>query len=208
MQFLGLASVAALVGIAGVGAASTLRDKTQPDVTATSEGNVSIGDSRAASKSKAPAPVVQAPAVVLQAQEAPVDSTPKPAPAPVTRPAPRGGFVLVEGKTQLTDSIYAIRTGDSVLVNFDAYGYRTRRSDKFEGTLRESLPLVFGRLATSNIDTLAAGQLVANHDVIGSLASEGMRITLGNGATARVRVLTREVTGGPIAIGYLAIIER
>ncbi|MEO5568414.1 MAG: hypothetical protein ABIR92_07980, partial [Gemmatimonadaceae bacterium] len=34
MQFLGLASVAVLIGIAGIGAASTLRDKQQPEVIA------------------------------------------------------------------------------------------------------------------------------------------------------------------------------
>jgi hypothetical protein len=202
MQFLGLASVAAIVGVAGVSFASTLRRP--PSVTATSEGSVSLPDAKPAPKSPAPAPVV------LQATAA-VDSTPAPVttPAPpVARPAVRGGFVLVEGRTTLTDSIYAIRSGDSVIVNFDSQGNRTRRSDKIENTLRLTLPMILGRMATSHLDTLKAGTLVRDRDVVGALATGGMNVTLATGATVRVRVLTRDVTGGPIAVGYLATIAR
>lgn len=202
MQFLGLASVVALVGVAGLGAASTLRK--QADVTATSEGNVAL--ETGAPKVQAPVPRLAAPAVVLQAEPpAPVDSTPVSTPA---RSASRGGFVLVDGRTQLTDSIYATRTGDSVIVNFDAFGYRTRRSDKIENTLRLTMPMVFGRMATASFDTLTAGQLVTNHDVIGSLASQGMSLTLDNGAVVHLRMLTRVGRDGPLAVGYLATITR
>jgi hypothetical protein len=209
MQFLGLVSVASLIGVAGVGAASTLRK--QSEVTASSEGNITppeIREKKVATKPAVPAaaPVVQQAAKQVAAV---VDSTPAPVvSAPLARPASRGGFVLVEGKTQLTDSVYALRTGDSVIVNFDAFGYRTRRSDKFEHSLHETLPLLFGKMATANLDTLKKGDLVTNHDVVHSLANDGMQITLGNGATVRIRALTRAVSDGPIAIGYLATIER
>jgi hypothetical protein len=116
--------------------------------------------------------------------------------------------VLVEGQTQLTDSIYAVRAGDSVIVNFDRFGYRTRRSDKLETSLRASLPLIYGRMATAFLDTLAEGQLVTNRDVVGALATSGMRITLDNGATAHIRVLTRVGRDGELAVGYLTTIER
>lgn len=202
MQFLGLASVVALIGVAGLGAASTLRK--QPDVTATSEGNVAL-ETRAP-KAQASRPAPTAPVVVQQAEPpAPVDSTPVATPA---RPAPRGGFVLVEGRTQLTDSIYATRTGDSVIVNFDTFGNRTRRSDKIENALRVTMPMVFGKMATASFDTLKAGQLVTNRDVIGSLASQGMSVTLDNGAVVHLRVLTRVGRDGPLAVGYLATIAR
>jgi hypothetical protein len=201
IQFLGAGAVVAIVGIAGVGAASTLRGGDSSAVT-TSEGAVTA-------PSQTPA-TVTAPIVQQQATTpAPVvDSTPTPPPAPVVRPAPRGGFVLVEGRTKLVDSVQATRTGDSVIVNFDAFGFRTRRSSKIEQTLRLTLPLVFGRSATASLDGVATGQLVANRDVIGELATEGMLLTLDNGAAVRIRILTRVVSDGPIAIGYLATLER
>jgi hypothetical protein len=210
MRVLGLGSVVAIVGVAGVGAASTLRSGGESTVT-TSEGTVSTPAKSPVKTARVNTP--KSPAVVQQSAPAPVTVSP----APVTaapeatvppRPATRGGFVLVEGKTQLSDSVYAIRTGDSVIVNFDAYGYRTRRSAKFENSLRETLPMVFGKMATASLDTIAAGSLVTNRDVVGALAGEGMPITLSNGASVRIKVLTRVVTDGPIAIGYLTIIER
>lgn len=206
MQFLGLAAVSAIVGVAGVATANTLRDKAS--ATATSEGAVTMPEppvvnaAPPVSRQTAETP----PAVVLQAAER--DTTPAPvAPIPA-RPATHGGFVLIEGRTKLADSVYAVRAGDSVTVNFDAYGFRTRRSTKIENSLRLTLPLVFGRTATASLDTLGPGELVTNRDVVGSLASQGMQLTLDNGAVVRIRVLTRVVSDGPIAIGYLATIER
>jgi hypothetical protein len=49
---------------------------------------------------------------------------------------------------------------------------------------------------------------VTERDVVGVLASNGMRVKLDNGATAHIRILTRIVSDGPIAIGYLTTIER
>lgn len=209
IQFLGLASVAALVGVAGVSFASTLRTR---DAVTTSEGTVVDTKPAARTKSPAKAPAPKSEPVVQQSSSAPVAApvtppvaTPDAAP---TRPAPRGGYVLVEGRTQLADSVYAMRAGDSVVVNFDAYGFRTRRPDKLEQSLRLTLPMVFGRMATASLDTVAKGGFVTNRDVVGALAAEGMHVTLDNGAMVRIRVLTRVVSDGPIAIGYLAILER
>jgi hypothetical protein len=211
IQFLGFASVAAIVGVAGVGAASTLRNR---DAVTTSGGTVV--DTKPAARAKvAPKQVAPKSEPVVQqsaATPAPIPVAPAvttPAPAPVvSRPATRGGYVLVEGRTRLADSIYAMRTGDSVVVNFDAYGFRTRRAAKLEQSLRLTLPMVFGKMATASIDTVSQGGFVTNRDVVGSLAGEGMRVTLDNGATVRIKVLTRVVSDGPIAIGYLAMIER
>jgi hypothetical protein len=205
MQFLGLAAVSAIVGVAGVATANTLRDRAS--ATATSEGAITLPDSLAkpAVPVRRQAPVASEPVVQQAAEPAPTSAPVAPA---LNRPAARGGFVLVEGRTKLADSIYALRAGDSVTVNFDAYGFRTRRSTKIENSLRLTLPLVFGRMATASLDTLAAGDLVTNHDVVGALASEGMLVSLDNGAQVRIRVLTRVVSDGPIAIGYLATIER
>jgi hypothetical protein len=241
MQFLGLASVVAVLAIAGVSAASTLRNHATSETT--SAGTV-VSDARPATTARTmpkqperravppkadsivqqsaavstPVPPVAAgttstpastPPAAVTTPSLPSSITPAPAGEPAIIPStPRAGFVLVEGRSQLTDSVYAIRTGDSVLVNFDAYGFRTRRSDRIEQSLRLTLPLVFGKAATASVDTLVAGELVTEHDVIGALAKEGMRLKLDNGATAHIRILTRVVSDGPIAIGYLATIDR
>ena len=208
MQFLGLASIAAVLVVAGVSAASTLRNNTSET---TSEGTV-VAEPKAAPGKAAPKATVTKPSVVQQSAEkpvAPVTAAPVAAPTPApARPVSNAGYVLVEGRTQLTDSIVAIRTGDSVVVNFDAFGFRTRRSSKLEQSLRLTLPMVFGKMAIASIDTIAVGQLVTNKDVVGELATNGMRVKLDNGATAHIRVLTRTVSDGPIAIGYLTTIER
>lgn len=208
MQFLGLASVAGVLAIAGVSAASTLRGKNTSE---TMSGGSVISDARPAKTvSKPVAPKVE-PVVQQSAAATPAPDTTTLPPAPVAAPVPpvsRAGFVLVEGRTQLTDSIYATRAGDSVVVNFDAYGFRTRRSDKIEQSLRTTLPLIFGRMATASIDTLHEGDFVTERDVIGTLARDGMRVKLDNGAVAHIRILTRVVSDGPIAIGYLTTIER
>ena len=209
MQFLGLASIAGVLAIAGVSAASTLRNHATSE--STSEGTV-VSDARPANRvATKPAEQKAEPVVQQSAETAPAPVVPAPVavaePTPA-RPSPVGGFVLVEGRTQLADSVYAIRTGDSVLVNFDAFGFRTRRSDKIEQSLRLTLPLVFGKMATASVDTMASGTFVTEHDVVGALATNGMRVRLDNGATAHIRILTRMVSGGPIAIGYLTTIER
>jgi hypothetical protein len=223
MQVLGLASIVAVLAVAGVSAASTLRNRGTSE--ATSEGTV-VADAPPSKPAKSPSktPAPKAEPVVQQSaparSQAPETTTAAaavnpPTPAPVSTPAPaietplrHGGFAVSEGRTQIADSIVAIRTGDSVIVNFDAYGFRTRRSDKIENTFRMTLPMILGKMATSGLDTVANGALVTNRDVIGSLATEGMRFTLANGSVVRLRVLTRPVTDGPIAIGYLATFER
>lgn len=211
MQFLGLASIAAVLVVAGVSAASTLRNTNTSETT--SEGTVVSEPKTVPAKAapKATATKQSAPVVQQSAEKpvAPVAAAPVAAPTPApARPVANAGYVLVEGRTRLTDSIFAVRTGDSVIVNFDAFGFRTRRSSKLEQSLRLTLPMVFGRTAIASIDTIAVGELVTSKDVIGELATNGMRVKLDNGATAHIRVLTRTVSDGPIAIGYLTTIER
>jgi hypothetical protein len=209
MQFLGFASVAAVLAVAGVSAASTLRNRSTSENT--SEGSV-VSDPRPAVGSEASTPPAPKPEAVVQQSAAvdPSQAAVTPAATPVAAPPstpPRTGFVLVEGRSQLSDSVVATRIGDSVIVNFDAYGYRTRRASKLETSLRETLPLIYGKGATASMDTMA-GEIVTNRDVVGALATDGMRYTLDNGLGIRIKVLTRVVSDGPIAIGYITTIER
>lgn len=216
MRILGLASVVAIVGIAGVGAASTLRDRGEPRVTETSAGNVALGE-RTRATNRAPAAVPQGapetPPAAAPATPTPAIAAPAVAQPSITAPSPRtplsrGGFVLVEGRTALTDSIYAVRTGDSVIVHFDVQGSRTRRADRFERLVRTTLPLVYGRMATSGLDSIPEGSLLPTRDVIGALRSGGMHLTLENGARISVRALTRVGRDGALAVAYLTVVER
>jgi hypothetical protein len=196
MQFLALAAVGGLLGVAGVGAASTLRDRHEA-VPETGKGAITPVVKPAAKAAAKPAEpmIVQASTTVAPA-------------APAASRSTAGGFALVEGRTALTDSIFAIRTADSVVVNFDAQGYRTRRPDKLERSLRLTLPLVYGKSLTQSFDTVKAGDLVTSRDVIGELATTGMRIVLDNGSAVRIRVLTRTGHDGPLAVGYVTLVER
>src|SRR3954468_11278326 len=102
MQFLGLASVAAVLAIAGVSAASTLRGRGTSETTS---GGTVISDAGATKTKMVTRPVAPKVAPVVQQSAAvtppPETATPAPAPASApTSPLPRGGFVLVEGRTQ------------------------------------------------------------------------------------------------------------
>jgi hypothetical protein len=208
MQFLGLASIAGVLAIAGVSAASTMRNQ---GAESTSEGSVIAVSKPAKTTPTASKQPSEPTAVPIVQQSVPVNPPAAETPAPIATaekaPASPAGFVLLEGRSQLSDSVVAMRSGDSVIVNFDAFGYRTRRASKFESSLRQTLPLVYGKGPTASMDTMA-GEIVTNHDVVGALARDGMRYTLDNGVGIRIRVLTRVVSDGPIAIGYVTTIER
>jgi hypothetical protein len=201
MQLLALGAVGGLLGVAGVSAASTLRDR-HDAVTETSGGTVGAEAKHAAETKRAVVPVSK------PAEPAVVQASSTPAPAPAASHSVKRGFAIVEGRTSLTDSIYAMRSGDSVIVNFDAQGYRTRRPDKLERSLRLTLPLVYGRSVTQSFDTVKAGELVTSKDVIGELATTGMKIALDNGTIVHLRVLTRTGRDGPLAVGYVTLVER
>src|SRR6202043_1655125 len=112
------------------------------------------------------------------------------------------GSLLGEGRTTLMDSIYAVRTGDSVLVNFDTQGNRTRRADKFEQMLRTTLPLVYGRRIASSLDSVPAGALLPSRDVTGELMSQGVHLTLDNGLRISLWPQTRSSADGPLVVAY------
>jgi hypothetical protein len=219
MQFLGLASIAGIIAVAGVAGAITLRGGDAANVTETSAGNVALNQAGKAktrmprplsptpvraSTTVAPAEPVEKPAPATPAAPAPVAATPPP--AATARPA--GNSSLGQGRTTLTDSIYAMRSGDSVVVNFDTKGNRTGRADKFEQMVRATLPLVYGRRNTASIDSVPAGSLLPSRDVLGELASRGMHLQLDNGLKIALWPQTRETTSGPLVVAYLLLVER
>jgi hypothetical protein len=129
-------------------------------------------------------------------------------PAPVVSSPAKGASLLGQGRTTLADSIYAIRTGDSVVVNFDTHGNRTRRADKFEQMLRTTLPLVYGRRITSSLDSVPTGQLLPSRDIVGELTSQGVHLTLDNGLRISLWPQTRPSADGLLVVAYRVVMER
>src|SRR5260370_41568123 len=131
-----------------------------------------------------------------------------PAPATPLVSAPKAASLLGQGRTTLTDSIYAVRSGDSVLVNFDTHGNRTRRADKFEQMLRTTLPLVYGRRVTSSLGSGPTRALLPSTDVVGELTSQGVHLTPDNCVEISLLPQTRPSPGGPTFVAHRGAVER
>jgi hypothetical protein len=206
MRFLGLASLIGIIGVAGVAGAITLRGDKATNVTETSSGNVALRQEGRSTPLRRMRPLAPTPAPAVE--EAPAETTPVvTAPVAGTR-STEDASLLGQGRTVLTDSIYAIRAGDSVVVNFDTFGNRTRRADKFEQIVRTTLPMVYGRRVAPALDSIPSGSLLPSRDVIGELAAEGIHLRLDNGTRIRLWPRTRASNDGPLVVSYLVVVER
>lgn len=219
MRLIGVGFVGGIVAVIGLSAAGSLGgDK----VTQTSSGAVASADSQTVPQLQgAPAQGRLAEAIVPTSAATPRVGTPTPssgapippasAPtpaAPATAPAATAGLIVPEGRTPLTDSIYALRTGESVIVNFDYQGNRTGRADKFERTLRATLPLVYGKAATAALDSIADGALIPSRDLLGDARQYGIRLQLDKGLIIRIWPIAREFRDGPLIASYRSVVER
>jgi hypothetical protein len=128
-------------------------------------------------------------------------------------PAPGGRAVavqprLAEGRTELGDSVYAIRTGNGVTVHFDLPMVRTRRADKFEQFVRRTLPQAFGPKVDSVLATIPVGQLASGGDLLTELPQRGIFLRVADGATLAVWPETRPGQDGPLVVRYRAALTR
>ena len=138
---------------------------------------------------------------------APADSgasrpVPPATPAPVIRP------VIPIGRTDLKDSVYLERRGDTVVVHFDASPTRTRRADKFEAIVRQTLPSVYGTVADTLLAAVPAGSLVAPNELVTKLPSRGFRLTSAGGARIQLWPETRPGRDGPLVVAYRTVVEK
>jgi hypothetical protein len=170
----------------------------------------------------APAPVLTDPAIAVagaaalvapntiiapdQAVSLPVaPSAVAPAPPPpVEAPSP----VVAEGHTDLPDSMFAVRKGDTVTVRFDTDLARTRRPEKFEQIVRATLPRVHGALADSLLARLPAGDLARHGDLLTELPLRGIRLDALNGLTMTLWPETRPGRDGPLVVAYRTTVSR
>jgi hypothetical protein len=132
-------------------------------------------------------------------------------PAPSARRAaasPTGKSILTpvvpEGRTELRDGMYAVRAGDTVRVYFDGIMTRTRRRDKFELTVRNTLPAVYGVRADSLLASVRSGELTRGGDLITELPARGIRLALADGSALALWPETRPGRDGPLVVSYRA----
>jgi hypothetical protein len=116
--------------------------------------------------------------------------------------------ILPQGRTDLPDSVFAERRGDTVTVHFDTSPLRTRRADKFESVVRQTLGAVYGTVADSALATIAAGRLTAPNDLVTTLPVKGIRISAPKGTRFALWPETRPGRDGPLVVAYRVTIER
>jgi hypothetical protein len=121
---------------------------------------------------------------------------------PVAELAPTIG----EGRTSLRDGVVAQRSGDEITVNFDTPLTRTRRPEKFEGVLRETLPQIFGASVDSALATMPVGTLVPAHGLTTDLPTQGLYLPLPGGSTLRIWPETRPGEDGPLVVRYRVLV--
>ncbi len=168
--------------------------------------------------SAAPVPKAAARESLVVAQAVPNDSAaanqpvsasagPAQAGAPRAQPAPQlraTGVVPVipQGRRDLNPLMFAERVGDTVVVHFDTRDTRTRRSEKFERTVRETLPEVYGPLADSMLARVPEGTLASGGDLISELPSRGIRLVAPDGSVLMLRPEIRPGRDGPLVVSY------
>jgi hypothetical protein len=113
-------------------------------------------------------------------------------------------LVIPEGRTELRDSVLAQRTGDIVIVDFDLVMTRTRRRDKFERIVRETLSAVYGVRVDSLLATIPEGSLLGEGDLLTELPLRGIHLPLGTGYRLTVWPETRPGRDGPLVVSYRA----
>ena len=164
-----------VVGLVAAWAKVSTKSPKPEAVLATSSG-------QAAPRSEPAAPVVSR-------RSAP----PKPTPEPV----------IGEGRRELGDSMFAVREGPQVTVNFDTEGLRTRFDWKFEGVVRATLPVIFGPDARMALDSIPAGTLASGGGLLTELPERGIVIQMGS-AALKVFPVTRPGRDGPLVVAYRA----
>ena len=145
-------------------------------------------------------PVVASPAAAHSDSAASHPAVPAPA-VPVIRP------VVPIGRTDLKDSLYIERRADTVVVHFDTSPTRTRRADKFEAIVRQTLGSVYGGVADTVLAAVPVGALVLPNELLKTLPSRGIRLTTAGGARIRLWPETRPGRDGPLVVAYRTVVE-
>lgn len=115
--------------------------------------------------------------------------------------------IVPPGRTPLAGGFFAERTGDTVTVNFDRQGARTRRSDKFESVVRQTLPVILGEPARMALDRVAPGTLVAPGQLVAAAGGAPLRLPVGDGRVVTLEPVSRMGQDGPLVVTYRAVVD-
>ncbi|HEY2067538.1 MAG TPA: hypothetical protein VGG84_16410 [Gemmatimonadaceae bacterium] len=121
------------------------------------------------------------------------------APSPVSAPL---SIIIPAGRTDTVDDVILERTGDSVVVDFDTDIARTRRGDKFDRIVRQTLPLVYGPRVDPVLAAIPAGTLANDGDLVTELPARGIHLPLSDGWMLDVFPETRPGRDGPLVVTY------
>lgn len=116
--------------------------------------------------------------------------------------------VVPQGRSELGGGVYAVRAGGMVTVHFDTPLARTRRPDKYEATVRSTLPLIYGTGATRVLASIPRGTLAGTGDLLTDLPARGVRVPVTGGWTLAVWPETRPGQDGPLVVSYRALVTR
>ena len=139
-------------------------------------------------------PSAAASAAAAPARVAHVDSTP--GRSPVIGP------IIPQGRTDLPDSMYAVRRGDEVVVNFDTGPARTRRADKFEVVVRQTLRAVYGAVADTLLAAVPEGRLATGSELVTTLPKRGIHLQGSRGPHVVLYPETKPGRIGPLVFAY------
>jgi hypothetical protein len=151
-----------------------------------------------------PASAVAPASTTSSAPAAAASVTPLAAITVVERASAPLALVIRQGRTELKDSVLAERAGDSVIVDFDVTMMRTRRRDKFERIVRETLPAVYGARVDSVLAAIPEGSLIGEGDLLTELPLRGIHLPLGTGYQLTLWPETRPGRDGPLVVSYRA----
>jgi hypothetical protein len=118
------------------------------------------------------------------------------------------GPIIPQGRTDLQDSLYAVRRGDTVVVNFDTGPARTRRADKFEMVVRQTLHSVYGAIADTLLGVVPPGKLVVASELVTTLPRAGIHLQGTHGPHVALWPQTKPGRNGPLVFAYRTIVVR
>lgn len=122
--------------------------------------------------------------------------------SPSASAASNGAPLIGDGRTDLGEGTYAVRSGRVIVVHFDTPQRRTRRRDKFERVVRETLPAVYGTPAQHALEAVPEGGLITGADLLTELPSRGVTLPARDGIAITLYPGTRAGQDGPLAVRY------
>jgi hypothetical protein len=147
--------------------------------------------------------------ITLAASPPLADSQPVVAAAtPTSTPAVALAPVVPLGRTALSDTVYAVRSEQEVRVFFDTPMGRTRKPEKFELMVRQTLPRILGTVADSALASVPQGTLVRGNDWVADLPTLGIRLEIPGDGAIVLWPESRDGRGGPIIVSYRVTASR